>query len=305
VSARVGLVVNPTAGKGRGTPAGRDAHERLVALGLDVVDLSGPTLAQASDRARAAAVAGLDALVVVGGDGMVHLGANVVAGTDVPLGIVAAGTGNDVARSLGLPRGDVAASVAAIGAALDRAPRAVDAVRVGTPGTSAREWFVGVLSCGLDAAVNARANGYSWPRGELRYVRALVAEVGRYRPFGYRVTHDGTVWEAASPIVAVANCPWFGGGVPIAPDARVDDGLLDVVVADPLDRPGVMRVLPAVYRGRHLENPRVRVFQARSLLVEPLTDLGATPPPAFADGERVGPLPVRLDVVPGALKVLT
>ncbi|UJP38978.1 diacylglycerol/lipid kinase family protein [Cellulomonas palmilytica] len=304
MTARIGLVVNPTAGKGRGTTAGPDAHARLRALGLDVEDLSGPSLAQATDRARAAAVAGLDAVVVVGGDGMVHLGANVVAGTDVPLGIIAAGTGNDVARTLGLPRGDVAASVEAIGRALAGTPRRVDAVRVGPPGTSAREWYVGVLSCGLDAAVNARANGYTWPRGESRYVRALVAEVGRYRPFGYRVTYDGTVWESGSPIVAVANCGWFGGGVNIAPQARVDDGLLDIVVAAPLARPGVLKILPRVYRGTHTADPAVRVLQARSVLVEPLTALGAAPPPAFADGERAGPLPLQLDVVPGALRVL-
>lgn len=123
MTARVGLVVNPTAGKGRGSAAGREAHARLSALGLAVEDLSGPSLVQATDRARAGALRGLDALVVVGGDGMVHLGANVVAGTDVPLGIVAAGTGNDIARTLELPRGDVGASVRAIqhGLAAERA----------------------------------------------------------------------------------------------------------------------------------------------------------------------------------------
>ena len=91
MTARVGLVVNPSAGKGRGSAAGHEAHARLRALGLEVEDLSGPSLAQATDRARAGAVGDLAALVVVGGDGMVHLGANVVAGTHVPLGIVAAG----------------------------------------------------------------------------------------------------------------------------------------------------------------------------------------------------------------------
>ncbi len=304
MTARIGLVVNPTAGKGRGSAAGREAHARLSGLGFEVEDLSGPSLAQATDRARAGALGGLAALVVVGGDGMVHLGANVVAGTEVPLGIVAAGTGNDIARTLELPRGDVAASVAAIQHGLATGPRAIDAVRVGPPGTRRREWFVGVLSCGIDAAVNARANGYAWPKGSARYVRALAGELGRFRPFGYRVTYDGQVWESPGTVVAVANARWFGGGVKIAPDARVDDGLLDVVVAGPFTKSGVVRIFPGLYHGKHVGDPRVQVLRARDVLVEAVPALGAVPPPAFADGERIGPLPLQLSVVPGALSVL-
>ena len=304
MTGRVGLVVNPTAGKGRGSAAGREAHARLNALGLDVVDLSGPSLAQATDLARQVAVGGLAALVVVGGDGMVHLGANVVAGTDVPLGIVAAGTGNDIARTLELPRGEVAASVRAIEHGLAAGTRRVDAVRVGPPGTRRREWFVGVLSCGIDAAVNARANGYSWPKGSARYVRALAAELGKFRPFGYRVTYDGQVWESPGTVVAVANTRWFGGGVKIAPDADLHDGLLDVVLAGPFTKRGVVRIFPGLYQGRHVGDPRVQVLRAREVLVEAVPAFGAVPPPAFADGERIGPLPLQLSVVPGALSVL-
>ena len=216
----LGLVINPTAGRGRGTQAGRRVHELLRARGHKVEDLSAATLAQATDRARAAAVQGLDALVVVGGDGMVHLGVNVVAGTGLPLGIVAAGTGNDIARTLGLPRGDAEASVAAVEHGLLDGPRRVDAVRVGSPEHAAHEWYLGVLSCGFDAAINARANEMTWPKGSGRYVRALAAELGRFRPYGYRVTLDDSVWESAGTLVAVANMPWIGGGLKIAPDAR-------------------------------------------------------------------------------------
>lgn len=300
----VGVVVNPTAGKGRGAHAGRRVHELLVARGMKVEDLSAPTLAQATDRARAAAVQGLDALVVVGGDGMVHLGANVVAGTALPLGIVAAGTGNDIARALALPRGDVEAAVDVVERALDTGPRRIDAVRVGTPEHAAHEWFLGVLSCGIDAAVNARANTMTWPAGSARYVRALVAELASFRPYGYRVTLDDRTWESAGTLVAVANVPLFGGGLRIAPDARADDGLLDVVVAGPLSRPAVTRIFPGIYQGRHVHHPAVTVVRSRSVLIEPLDDAGAAPPAAFADGERVGPLPLRVQVDPGALSVL-
>ena len=300
----LGLVINPTAGKGRGTQAGRRVHELLRSRGHKVEDLSAATLAQATDRARAAAVQGLDALVVVGGDGMVHLGVNVVAGTGLPLGIVAAGTGNDIARSLGLPRGDVGAAVAAVEHGLLDGPRRVDAVRVGSPAHAAHEWYLGVLSCGFDAAINARANEMTWPKGSGRYVRALLTELGRFQPYGYRVTVDDVVWESAGTLVAVANTPWFGGGFQIAPDARIDDGLLDVVVAGPFTKRGVVRIFPGIPQGKHLSHPAVDVLRGRSVLIEPFADLGPVPPVAFADGERVGPLPLRVSIDAGVLSVL-
>ena len=300
----LGLVINPTAGKGRGTQAGRRVHELLRSRGHKVEDLSAATLAQATDRARAAAVQGLDALVVVGGDGMVHLGVNVVAGTGLPLGIVAAGTGNDIARTLALPRGDAEAAVAAVEHGLLDGPRRVDAVRVGSPVHAAHEWYLGVLSCGFDAAINARANEMTWPKGSGRYVQALAAELGRFRPYGYRVTLDDSVWESAGTLVAVANIPWIGGGLKIAPDAVIDDGLLDVVVAGPFTKPGVVKIFPGIYQGKHIGHPAVDVVRSRSVLIEPLTDLGPVPPVAFADGERIGPLPLRVTVDPGALSIL-
>ncbi|MCL2424384.1 MAG: diacylglycerol kinase family lipid kinase, partial [Micrococcales bacterium] len=228
---RIGLVVNPTAGHGRGRTAGRRAHEGLVAAGHEVTDLSAPTLAQATDAARAAAVAGLDALVVVGGDGMTHLGVNVVAGTDLPLGIVAAGSGNDVARWFGLPVHDVPASLVVVEQAMADGPRLVDAAQVRTPDHEAFEWYVGVLSCGIDAAVNARANRLRFPPGMGKYLRALASELTGYKAYGYRLVHDGVAETFVGPIVAVANTGEFGGGIKIAPHTVSDDGTLDVLWA--------------------------------------------------------------------------
>lgn len=300
----LGLVVNPAAGAGRGSSVGRRAHRLLQRAGHDVHDLSAPTLAQATDLARRAVTSGLDALVVVGGDGMVHLGVDVVAGTPLPLGIVAVGTGNDVARAYGLPRGDVDRAVAVVDRALRTGARRVDAVRAGSRDGSTGHWYAGVLSCGLDAAVNARANALTWPQGHARYLRALVPELLAFRPYGYRVQVDGTTWESAGTLVAVANTPWFGGGLPIAPDAAPDDGLLDVVLAGPFSRPGALGIFPRIYRGRHVDDPRVRVLRGRRVVVEHAPHLGPPPPAAFADGERVGDLPLVAEVVPGALGVL-
>lgn len=301
--ALLGVVVNPTAGHGRGERRGTQFLEAARKRGHTVRDLSADGADAALARVRQAVVDGLDALVVVGGDGMVHLGANVVAGTDLPLGIVPAGSGNDIASVHGLPSHDVDASLAAIERALDTGGRAVDAVAVGPPDVSMREWYVGVLSCGIDATVNARANTLSWPRGTGRYVRALLQVLGGFRPYGYRLTLDDETWESTGTLVAVANAPQFGGGMRIAPGARMDDGVLDVLVAGPLSRPELMAVFPKVFSGRHVTHPALTVLHTTSVLVEP-SPVGPPPPAIFADGERLGALPLRADVVPGALRLL-
>ncbi|WP_448072254.1 diacylglycerol/lipid kinase family protein [Georgenia yuyongxinii] len=319
---RVGVVVNPTAGKGRGARAAAEVRAGLSRAGLTALDLSGHDADAAAARARTGLVQGLDALVVVGGDGMVHLGVNVVAGTGVPLGIVAVGSGNDVARDLALPVHDVGASVALVVAALghgsrtgadggtpgatDGGPRVrtLDAVAVSRPGGPVEHWYMAVLSCGIDAAVNDRANKMTWPAGAGRYVRALTVELAAFEPFGYRVTMDGQVWQDAGTLVAVANTPCFGGGMRIAPGAVPDDGLLDVVIADGLTRTELMRLFPRVYKGTHLAHPAVHVHRARSVLIEPAARFGAAPPVAFADGERLDALPLQCDLHPGAVHVL-
>jgi len=299
-----GVVVNPTSGRGRGRAVGERTITELRARGHEVVDLSAGSAEEARARAKRALARGIDALVVVGGDGLVNLGVNVVAETDVPLGIVAAGTGNDVARSLGLPRHDVPKAVDAMLAALERGPRTIDVVSVGPPGYATRTWFAGVLSCGFDAAVNARANRMRWPRGALKYWIAILPELRRYRPYGYKVTTDDATWESSGTLVAVGNSSQFGGGIKITPDARLDNGVLHVLVASGLPRKEILRVLPLVKVGKHLGHQACEVFETRSVLIEPVERLGAPPPEAFADGEHVGPLPLQVDVHPGILRVL-
>ena len=300
---RVGVLINPTAGQGRGAARGAAVLSALRSRGHAVLDLTAGSADAALRAGRQAVVDGVDALVAVGGDGMVHLAANIVAGTDLPLGVVAAGSGNDVARAAGLPRHDVAASVRGIEDGLESGGREIDAVRIGPPGYLTHEWFLGVLSCGIDAAVNERANTLTWPRGTGRYVRALGMVLRRFRPYGYRITVDGRVWESPGTLVAIANGSSIGGGMRIAPDALMDDGLLDVVIAGPLSRAGVAAIFPKVYPGRHLSHPACSVVRGRSVLVEP-SHVGPPPPPAFADGERLGPLPMLAEIAPGAVRLL-
>lgn len=291
---RIGLVVNPTSGKGRGRTLGADTAALLRSAGHEVVTLSGESAAEALDRCLAAVASGLDTLVVVGGDGMVHLGANAVAGSDTAIAVVAAGTGNDNAHALGLPVLDAAAAATIV----DRGHRRrIDAVRQTRVGQR-DQWYVGVLCGGFDAVVNERANTWAWPRGRMRYNLAIARELPVFRPLPYELELDGQVWTTLAMLVAVGNGPAYGGGMQIAPDASFEDGLLDVVVVGPLSVPRLLAVFPKVFSGRHVTHPAVTIRRARRVR---LSTPGLT---AYADGERFGDLPIEVEVVPGALEVL-
>jgi len=293
---RVGLVINPTAGKNTGARIGREAASLLAAAGHEVVDLSAMDGAHAVERARAAIEArSIDVVVVAGGDGMVHLGVNLVAGTDVPLGIIAAGTGNDNARELGLPVRDAAKAVERI---THGATRRIDAVRVLDPHGSPR-WFVGVLAAGFDAVVNERANGWRWPKGQMRYNLAIARELGVFRPIPYVVEIDGTRHETRAMLVAVANGPAYGGGMKVVPSASYDDGMIDVLILHEVSIPTLLTVFPRVFKGAHISHPAVEILSGRRVRLE------AKGIVSYADGERFEPLPLECEVVPGAVTVLT
>ena len=293
--------MNPTAGRGEGRVAGRRALGALRQLGHAVVDLTGADLTEARGR-LAAEVAGLAAVVVVGGDGLVHAAVEAVAGTGTALGIVPAGTGNDIARGLDLALGDPALAVQRVSAALrEERVRAVDAVRVRTGAGDG--WFASILASGVDALINERANAWRWPSGPSRYTLAAITELARVRSVGLRVVLDGERGlDVDALLVAVANTRSYGGGLQMAPDADPADGLLDVVVVDRLPALRALTVFPRVRKGGHLSHPAVHVHRARTVRLE-LREGSASPRP-HADGEPTGPLPVTCEVVPGALHVL-
>ena len=292
---RVGLVVNPTSGKNRGMSLGLEVAHRLRAAGHEVLDLSDETYAAARDRALGAIAQGLDVLAVVGGDGMVHLGVNLAAETRTPLAVIAAGTGNDVARGLGLPVHD---PVRAADLVTTGVPRRIDAVRhVDAHGV--HRWYAGVLGAGFDSLVNERANTWPWPKGQMRYNLAILRELPLFHAIPYAVTVDGIRHETRAMLVVVANGPSYGGGMRVAPDARFDDGLADVVVLHEISTLEFLKVFPKVFSGRHLGHPAVEVLRGRRVTLE------ADGIVAYADGERFAPLPLTLETVPGALTVLT
>jgi diacylglycerol kinase (ATP) len=296
------VAINPSASFGKSRDVGPAVVATLRALGHLVRSLTEPDFEQLRDSARRAIAKKPDALVVVGGDGMVSLGVNLLAHTKVPLGIIPSGTGNDMARGLGIPVGNTEAAIEALVDALARPARAIDAGRIrhldSETGEQTTTWFASVLSAGFDAIVNERANRLRHPRGKSRYLVALVIELARLRPIRYRLVLDGVETVTDAALIAVGNNQSIGGGMRVTPNAVVDDGLFDVLVVTPLSRLAFMRVFPRVFAGTHLTDPRVTVHRAKRVRIE------AENVAAYADGERVSLLPVDVEIVAGALRVL-
>ena len=298
---RVVVAINPSASFGKSRDVGPALVQTLRASGHEVTSLQEPDWESLGASARAAVAKRPDALVVVGGDGMVHLGVNVLAGKRVPLGIVPAGTGNDMARSLGIPYENAEAAIRALGDALTRDPRTIDAARIrwtDPDGARGERWFGGALSAGFDAIVNERANSMHHPKGPSRYTIAIMVELARLKPIHYRLTLDEQVIEVDGSMVSIGNGISLGGGMKITPDALLDDGLLDVMIVKPLGRVKFLRIFPKVFSGTHTTLPEVRMERARRIRIE------ADGIVVYGDGERLGPAPVDIELVPGALRVL-
>jgi diacylglycerol kinase (ATP) len=285
----IALLANPTSGRGRGARARDIALTRLRSTGLTVRSLEGRDADEALDLARRCVADGVGSLVVVGGDGMVHLGVQAVAGTGTSLGIIPAGTGDDVARYFELPRKDplAAADIVAAGRT-----RTVDLARSGT------KHFVTVLAAGFDAVVNERANSMTWPKGQMRYNVATLAELRTFEPIPYTLELDGVRRNLEAMLVAVGNGPSFGGGLRITEGAVLDDGLLDVVIIKPMSKLSLVRTYPKLFKGTHVTHPQYEHHRVRRVTV------AAPGIVSYADGERFGALPLTIECAPGALTVL-
>jgi diacylglycerol kinase (ATP) len=298
---RVVVAINPSASFGSTRDVGPAVVQTLRALGHDVTSLTEPDFESLIASARAAIKSKPDALVVVGGDGMINLGTNLLVGTKVPLGIVPSGTGNDMARGLGIPIDNTEAAIDRLADALQREPRVIDVARVGwtdEDGTKGERWFACALSAGFDSIVNERANLMHHPKGPSRYIIALLAELARLKPRHYRLELDGMSVETDALLVSIGNNVSLGGGMKITPDAKLDDGLLDVLIVKPLSRIAFLRIFPSVFKGEHTSDPRVIIERARRIRIE------ADGMVAYGDGERFAPLPIDVEVVPGALRIL-
>ncbi|MFI7581752.1 diacylglycerol kinase family protein [Kocuria kalidii] len=305
------LAVNPCAGHGRALADAHRAAELLRTGGDEAVVLSagdlGALVELVRDRLRAHALT-TRALVVVGGDGMVQAGLGVLVelaaqGVDLPLGVVPCGTGNDLARHFAVPLRDPVAAAGRILRRLDDpVPRRLDVGRVRFP-DGRTSYFGTALCAGFDAVVNERANRWLRLSGSTKYLLAVLVEIVRLRTVHYRLDVEDAGGRRRTErregvLLNVANTSSIGGGLPIVPGARADDGLLELFTVAPLGRARFLVLFPRLFSGRHVELQCVRTERVRSVVVD------APDVTAYADGERLGPLPARVDVLPAAVRVL-
>ncbi len=299
----MGLLSNPSAAQGSAHRIGRQVGHLLRLAGVSVVDLSAPSAAVA--RARAEEVRDtLTALVVVGGDGTVSLGAEIVAGTPVRLGIVPAGSGNDFARSLGLSAGDPEESTRVLLRALSRPVVAIDAIEIRSAGEHAlahRSLALGNVNLGFDALVNARAHGSRTARGA-RYSAAVLRELPAFSPLPFWLEIDGGERiELDCTVLTLCSSGIYGGGMQMVPDARIDDGVLELVSVTGLGRRELLRFFPRVFRGTHTGLEGVAIQPLRELTVGLRHGRDVR---VYADGEPRCLFPMTARVLPGAVRLL-
>lgn len=297
------LVVNPAAAHGRGAQLLPKVTAELVsglpAVKLQVVRTTDPRHAfEACQEAVAHSIDtndSADSLLVMGGDGMMHLGLNAAAGTDVPLGLIPAGRGNDFCRGVGIP----VHGLGAIRAITEGHSHTIDLMSVtGQLIDGQRHRWVGsIVSTGFDARVNYRTNNQRFHIGSLGYAAATLAELSRFEPLPYRLIIDGEPWEQTAMFVAVGNAGWFGGGMQACPQADVNDGLLDVTIINPVSRATLLRLLPSMYSGSFVKDPAVEQVRAATVVVDGDGLYG------MADGEELGDVPLTLRAVPHALRL--
>jgi diacylglycerol kinase (ATP) len=292
---RVTVLTNPASGHGNAPHAAETAIQRLQKRGIDVVAIVGSDAEHARRLLHAAVEKGTDALVVTGGDGVISDALQALACTDIPLGIIPAGTGNDHAREFGLPTKDPAAAADVVA---DGWTETVDLGRI-RDRKGITKWFGTVAAAGFDSLVTDRANRMRWPRGRMRYNLAMLAELSALRLLPFRLVLDGRDEIVTDlTLAAFGNTRSYGGGMLICPNADHADGQLDITMVHSASRTRLIRLFPTVYKGRHVDLDEVTTARATSVDVE---SAGIN---AYADGEYVCALPAEISAVPGALQIL-
>ncbi|MBU3715919.1 MAG: YegS/Rv2252/BmrU family lipid kinase [Candidatus Nanopelagicaceae bacterium] len=280
------LLSNPTSGAGKGRSVTSQVIEELKARDLAFSDISGTSYESAALNLRSALQEKKpQSVIVVGGDGMVHLAIQELAETKVPLILVPAGTGNDFARTMNL---DLESPVSALRYALNHPSTSVDLGRV------KGKYFAEILSTGFDSMVNERANRMRI-RSKIKYDLAMLLELPVFKPLEYEICIDGERLTTRAMLIAIANGISYGGGMKICPNSDIKDGLFDLIILEPVSKFEFLKVFPRVFKGTHVTHPKVKILQGREVSINSVAI-------AYADGERIGPLPITAEIVPGALQ---
>ena len=282
------LVINPVSGQGKGTTVGAYVAAFLTQRNVAFVIVDGNSADTVIEQLRKflAKTPNCKGVIGVGGDGLMHQILQVVVPSNIAFALIPAGTGNDFQRTLGW-------NLVSIDAQLERVittqPTPIDL------GIVNGEWFGAILSTGFDAVVNEKANTMKWPKGPMKYNAAIVLELPKFRPHHYEIFLDDHVISTEAMLIAVANGRSYGGGMQVCPHADINDGLFDVMVLHPVSKLEFIKVFPRVFAGNHLTHPAVEIVRSKSVRIESKAVV-------YADGERIGQLPVTAECVSSAVQ---
>jgi len=280
------VVVNPKAGMGAAASLATQIVGFMQSRDISYRMISPKSAAETKSLVRESLRNGeASRLLSVGGDGLFHLLLQFAIEFKVPLAIVPGGTGNDFYRTLGWFDHDLHEYLEHL---ISVDPSLVDV------GVVDGEYFGAVLSSGFDSVVNERANKMKWPKGPAKYNAAIALELPKFEPIEFKIFADEKVLEVAAMLIAIGNGRSYGGGMQVCPDADLHDGLFDIMILHPVSKLEFIKVFPTVYKGTHVEHPQVEVIRARAIRIE-------SSAVAYADGERIGQLPVQVESLPQSL----
>lgn len=282
------LVINPVAGQGKGTTVGTYVAGWLSQRKIPYTIITGNSSVALGDHLLQFIEKFPDTpgVIAVGGDGLLHNVLQKVVSVQIPLAMIPAGTGNDFVRTLGWNLDSFDSQLEAI---TTSKPTAVDL------GLVDGEWFAAILSTGFDSVVNEKANSMAWPKGPMKYNAAIAIELPRFKPRHYEITLDDRVISTEAMLIAVSNGRSYGGGMLVCPNANIVDGLFDVMVLHPVSTIEFIKVFPRVFAGSHISHPAVQIIRSRNVTIEAKAV-------AYADGERIGQLPIAAECIQGALR---
>ena len=284
------LVVNPVSGRGK-APKLAAQFSKLARQDGHIVDVSTTQSSRIveSQLIEAMKDRNFETVVACGGDGLVHEVIQVIQGTNITLGVIAAGTGNDFASENGnnFKKGSKLLDVISKGQT-----KLIDVGEI-SPKT---ETFVQVLSTGFDSQVNRVANGYRLKIGKIKYVIATIQIIFRFKPVSYSITHEGRTRQLSAMLIAIANGRSYGGGMLIAPHADRNDGQLDVLILHPVSKVELLRVFPKVFKGRHVTHPAVEFVKVSSIKIDSDSDV-------YADGEFICNGAIEIKCKPASLRI--
>jgi len=281
------LVINPVSGQGQGTTVGTYVAGYLNQHKVEFTIVTGNSSVAIADHLKIFIVKNPDCsgVIAVGGDGLMHIILQILVPAQIPVALIPAGTGNDFVRTLGWDLEDVDIELNKI---ITTKPVAVDL------GLVDGEWFGAILSTGFDSIVNEKANTMQWPKGPMKYNAAIAIELPRFKPRHYEITLDDRTISTEAMLIAVANGRSYGGGMLVCPNAQINDGLFDVMVLHPVSKIEFMKVFPRVFAGKHVSHPAVEIVRSKNVSIE-------SKAVAYADGERIGQLPISAECIHNAV----